>query len=571
MTSGADATPAAPPTSAPPSLPVPRLQRAALGAAAVLILLAGAALRLAGWLDAPPGPWVDEAYALRAARTVHADEGAPFFGTTPLEPPEAGFVNAWMSNPYLVLASVVDRAAGGGMRSIRLQSVAPALLLLLASALLAAELLGDRPGAFLACLALLSSSSWLLATGRWGWIAVSTAVLLVLSAACVARAHRLGSAPWSAAGGALLGLAQYGYVAAWLALPVPALLLASSLARRSRGRAAPGEVSRGLLLAAAAAFVALPLGAHFAAHPERAGARAAEVGVWRSGSAGSSGLATLSTFAAGLARNARLFVTGGDPNLRHGSPEQPVLPPLAVGLALVGGATALSRDRRGGASIALLYAALLLAGGLLAFEPGGANSFRISPAAPFLLVLAGVGCARVLDAAPERWRRAAVSVLAAAVVLTAAAETRAFGRWIADPALFGWFGGPERELADAIRHEREEGGPVEAILDPAACRNPVVVEVLVARPDAGRLRALSVVRGALESRAAASGPGGASGLPAPPPPSREALLWAGLDGASSRAAIARAGGEIRAVGSPLPGFGRWVLARIPGPARATAH
>lgn len=577
MTSGADATPASPATSAPPSLPAPRLLRAAIGAAALLVLLAGAALRLSGWLDAPPGPWVDEAYALRAARTIHADGGAPLFGTTPLEPPEAGFVNSWLSNPYLAVASAVDRAAGGGMRSIRLQSVAPALLLLLASALLAAELLGDRPGALLACLALLSSSSWLLSTGRWGWNAVSTAVLLVLSAASAARARRLGSGRWSAAGGALLGAAQYGYVAAWLALPVPALLLAGSLLRRARGRAARGEVSRDLLLAGAAALVALPLGVHFAAHPERAGARAAEVGFWRSGAAGASRLGALSTLGAGVARNARLFVSGGDPNLRHGSPDRPVLPPLAVALALVGGVAALSGARGRGPSVALLFSALLLAGGPLAFEPGGANSYRISPAAPFLLVLAGVGCARLLEGVPEGGRRAAGLVLAIGVLLTAAAETRAFGRWISDPALFGWFGGPERELADAIRRERETGGPAETILDPGACRNPVVVEVLAAPPDEGKLRTLSVVRGALDSRAADSGPDGASGPPALPQPQQQprqqqlgAILWAGPDGASSRAAIARAGGEIRAVGTPLPGFGRWILARIPGPAREAA-
>lgn len=524
------------------------------GVAAAAILLSGVALRVSGWLDAPPGPWVDEAYAVRASRAVRALESAPFFGTTPLEPPEAGFVNSWLTNPYLLATSVLDRAAGGGMKSIRLLSVAPAILLLLAAALLAAELLKERAGPFLVSLAFLASSSWLLTTGRWGWNAVSTSLLLVLSATSVVRAGRLRSARWSVAGGVFLGLAQYGYLAAWLAAPVPVFLLAGALARRARCREKDGEVRRGFVLLAATALVALPLATHMARHPERAGARAAEIGVWRSPPG-----TRATTFATGLARNARLFVSGGDPNLRHGSPESPVLPPLAVVLALAGLGAALSRG--GESRVAFLFAALLLCGGVLTYEAGGPNSYRISPAAPFLLVLCGVGSAWFLDLLAGNGRRVAAVALSAGIALTAAAEIRFFTGWLATPALFGWFGGPERELADAIDREKARG-PAETVLDPQACRNPVVVEVLVASPDRGSERALVI---------APRGPDGLPNVAAPPRSAPSDLLWAVPDGVSSRAAVALLRGDIRALGTPLPGFGRWILARIPRAApRATA-
>ena len=81
--------------------------RLALRAAALLALLAlGCALRLYRWREAPPGPWIDEALALRAARAA-AD--SPLVGSTPLQPPDAGFVNFWVTNPALRVLSAVDR------------------------------------------------------------------------------------------------------------------------------------------------------------------------------------------------------------------------------------------------------------------------------------------------------------------------------------------------------------------------------------------------------------------------------------------------------------------------------
>ena len=113
-----------------------RADRAVL-AAVVLAALLGAGLRVVNLYSWPPGPWVDEAYALRAERLLPA--GAPFFGTTALTPSGEGFVNAWATNLYLRFARAVDVAAGGGLASFRWLSAAPALALFAALLLLACE------------------------------------------------------------------------------------------------------------------------------------------------------------------------------------------------------------------------------------------------------------------------------------------------------------------------------------------------------------------------------------------------------------------------------------------------
>ncbi len=132
-------------------------RRAALGASLLALLALGFALRLFRWSEAPPGPWIDEALALRAARSAAAS-GAPLVGTSPLQPPDAGFVNSWISNLSLRGLSVVDRAAGGGIASVRAMSILPSLVLLLAIVGVAAEASGGRPFPILVAILLASTA-----------------------------------------------------------------------------------------------------------------------------------------------------------------------------------------------------------------------------------------------------------------------------------------------------------------------------------------------------------------------------------------------------------------------------
>lgn len=520
-------------------------RRLATGTALLALLLAGAALRLHRVRAAPPGPWIDEALALRAARVASATN-APLLGTSPLQPPDAGFVNSWLTNLSLHGLSVIDRAAGGGIASVRAMSVLPALVLLAGIAALAGVAAGGRPLPLLLSTFLGATSSWLLVTGRWGWNAVATSAVVVLAAALALLAASRRSVLLGAVSGALAGLAGWGYVAAWALLPLPPALWLLGRLRERRASAADAADATAFRRVAAAGLVAFalvlaPLAAHYAAHPERALARARELSAAREGTG-----TALSSLARNAAAYARLFALGGDPNERHGDPGRPVLPLAVTGLALVGAAAGL---RRGGPERLLASAAgLFLLASLFAVEEA-ANAYRAVHAAPFLIVLAALGAERLV-AVSGGGRRLATAAVVAIVAVAGATDALAFQRWLGSPRLEGAFGGPERALADAIRADLDARGPADVVLSPGAARNAFVVDALLARPGSGRpaIR-LADGLGALRYR-----------------PSRDLLLAESV----AAARPAAAGSLAVATGGALPGFPGWRLVRVPAGVAAAA-
>jgi hypothetical protein len=518
-------------------------RRAVLAAVLLALLGLGGALRLHRLREAPPGPWIDEALALRAAR-IAAAEGAPLLGTSPLQPPDAGFVNSWLTNLSLRGLSAVDRFAGGGIDSVRAMSLLPSLVLLLAIAALAAEASSRRPLVVVVALLLGSTSSWLLVTGRWGWNAVATSSVVAVAAVCALRAARRGSAGWGAAAGVLLGLSLWGYVAAWALAPLPPLLLGAALLRRD---GTPG--TRRLRIAAAAGLAACllaaaPLALHYAAYPERALARTSELSPARGGAPD-----VLPALARNAAAYARLFTVGGDPNERHGDPDRPVLPVPVTALALLGVAGGLRRA--GPALLLATAAALFLLASLLAVE-SSANAYRAVHAAPFLVVLAALGAARLVDLVPEARRGAAAAALLLVLGVSSALDTAGFLRWLSSPRLYGAFGGPERDLADAVAGELAAGGPADVLLAPGAARNAFVVDALLQAPRS-------------PSPAIRQAPGLGSLRYVP---SRD-VLFADVATDPGGAAPRALGASPVASGGALPGFPGWVLWRVPA-ARAAA-
>lgn len=515
----------------------PPARRAALGASLLALLALGFALRLFRWGEAPPGPWIDEALALRAARSAAAT-GAPLLGTTPLQPPDAAFVNSWLTNLSLRGLSAVDRAAGGGIASVRAMSILPSLVLLLALAALAWEAAGGRALPVLAAGLFASTSSWLLVTGRWGWNAVATSACVTVAAWIALRSARTGSVWLGAASGAVLGLSMWGYVAAWALAPLPPLLLAWALLRRGNspeGRRLPAVAAAGF---GACLLVVAPLLLHFAIHPERALARTRELSAARDGASG-----VLPALARNAVAYAKLFTVGGDPNERHGDPQRPVLPVAVTLLALIGAAVA---ARRPGAGRLLAPAAgLFLLASLLAREES-ANAYRTVHAAPFLIVLAALGAERLVEATGPARRAFATTSLALVLVASALLDAAGFLRWLSSPRLYGAFGGPERDLADAISAELSARGPADVLLAPAAARNAFVVDALLQEPRSAS-PAIRQGAGLAELRWV---------------PSRD-LLFADAATAERASTPRSLSAASVATGGVLPGHPGWTLWRVP--------
>lgn len=500
---------------------------------AVLALLSlGIALRLVHWSTWPRGPWADETYAIRAARLLLTGGRFRLFETTPLVPVEAGYVNAYVSNVYLVFAAAVDRAAGGGIASIRALSIGPSIALFLATMLLMAVVSDRRRGPFLTGSFLACTSMWLLATGRWGWDAVATSALVALSAALGLRGFHARSHAQAMLAGALLGLAQYGYVAGRLALVVPVAIACWGALTANR-RIATGA---GLVLLSAS-LVAGPLFVHLARNPDRATARVREISILSGRSAADS----IQALAGNVRDYAALFFVRGDSNERHGDPSRPVVPTVVAGLFLVGAARGLREARV--ESVLLLSTACFLAGGL--FSTDGANAYRVSLAAPFGLALAALGGAWLVERTRTRF---AAAILAAAVLVAGVTDVQAFVRWAESPRTWGAFGGPERELADAVALEESKGGPAELLLNPlGGARNPFVVETLLGGPKDGGRR--SVRLGSLLSSWRFL-------------PARD-ILYADADAEEVRAAARAVSGSEVSVGKGPSGRTYWVLFRIP--------
>ena len=456
--------------------------RAGRAAALAAILLLGVVLRLIHVMDWPPGPWIDEVYFLRTARIAAAAPLAPF-STTPMRPREFAFVNDFRYYPTnLVLYGVagLDRFAGGGMRSARLVSSFLSLLVLFASIALAREATRERPFAFLPAGFLLATSVWLLTQGRWAWEHQATSAVSALSAALALAASRTGSSRLALAAGVVLGLAPYGHASGRLVLALPPLVLGWAVASRRR------ETARlsGWVLAGAFA-VSAPLLVHWVRHPEQLTAHVRDLTV-----VGRATRGPAATIAANVRDYAALFFLRGDPIERHGDPTRPIVL-TGVALFLVAGVAAGLR-RAGVERLLLVSAAVFLAGGLLARDTEAANASRISPAAPFVLVLAALGADALVARTSARAAPVARALVWGVVTVSGALDVATFVRWATSPRAELGFGAPERRLAERLAVERA-ATPAEILLHPQhAARNVYFVDVLLGKPGDGGRHAVRV-------------------------------------------------------------------------------
>jgi hypothetical protein len=516
---------------------------------AALLLAFGALgvfLRLVKAEDWPRGPWIDQLYLLRSARAAAVAGWSPF-GTTPMQPTDFLFSNGmryYPSHIFLLPLAAADRLAGGGMASVRLIALGSGVLLLLASLALAAEATRERPLALLLAAALLATSLWLLTQARWASEHVLTSAIVTAAAAAGLRAWRRSSPAWAIVSGVLLGFGAAGYNAARLALALPAIIFVAAWAAGNR------PARRLALMALLAELVVVaPLALTYARHPERLTAHVRDLSILSRPAP-----EARRAFLANVRDYAALFFVRGDVLPRHGDPDRPVV--LAgVGALLVVGA-ALTVARAGVERLLLLPIAIFLAGGLLARDTESASAGRISLAAPFVLTLAALGAAALVDSLPERSRRAGTAALLGLVLVTALLDVSGFVRWVTGPHVVNSFGVAERRLAEAIETERRRAD-AEILLHPVrAARNVYFVDVLLGRPDDGGRHAVSIGTAGVETAW--------TRIP------KADVLFAADGSPEVRRTMASLGAPLVARADPEDGGSAWALYRIPGEAAARA-
>ena len=338
----------------------------------LLLLLAGAGLRLWDAGRTPPGLYHDEAQnGLDAVAVLETGDVPLYFpannGREPL------FI-------YLVTLSVA--VLGRSPLAVRLPSFFVGFLTLAATYDLARVLWGRRAGRW--ALAVLSVTLWHVHLSRVGFRAVLLPLFTALFLAQATRALRTGKTRYWLTAGALYGASWYTYMAARFTPVALGVMVVYGLLfhREQTLRAWRGAAAFCL----AALVVLAPLGGYTLAHPEIVLARTGQVSVFSPEINGGNVWGTLVRH---TLRTAGMFVARGDRIWRHNMAWRPVWEP-ALGLAfLIGVGVALAGFRRNaGAALALLWTAVMALPTLLAEDaPHFLRAVGVLPTAVLFPVL----------------------------------------------------------------------------------------------------------------------------------------------------------------------------------------
>jgi hypothetical protein len=424
-------------------------------AAATLILLVAAGLRLA-WLAAiPPGLHYDEAANAQLVSDIAFGGYRPVFITA-----YTGKETLWF---YL---------AAGLTRLARVEGTAGVFVLRLTSSLIGITTVAvtgwlvrrlypaDRRRDALALLAMavLAAAFWHDVIGRLAFRAISQPLLQGISLGLLgwglasppgrARTTRLGAA------GLAAGLTAYTYLAARLfAIPLAAAWVAAAVSGLKRRDGPPG----GLAVCLAAALIAFaPLGLTFARNPAAFGTRIRQVGAQSTAEA-------LGGFRAALG----MLFAAGDPLARFNLPGRPLFGPALGALLVVGYAAALidlSRAKAAhewarGALLAVWPFAMLAPTALATRVPIPSN-LRAIGLAPLVALYPALGIAALLNRA-GRIRRTALGG-ALALILAGGGATTLTGvrRWGDLTALYYENHAHVAALAAALNEAAEPGDSV---------------------------------------------------------------------------------------------------------------
>jgi hypothetical protein len=356
---------------------------------ATLILLAAALLRLWQVGALPPGLHYDEAADTIIAREIAEGQSAPLF------------VEAYTGKEALFFywAAAWMRLVGATPFAMRLAAAMMGVLTVAATVWAVRELFSTRSrrqaspttpsasGLALLAAAFVATSFWHVSMSRLGFRSIAEPCLQAFALAALWRGARLNHRGWLAAGGALVGLNLYTYLAARLfpvaiALGFAHLIIADKDHRRKR------LIQFGLV-ALAALVVFIPLGLYFLQNPDAFLTRIAQVAPREGQSAG---------VADNLLRALGMFFVAGDPYIRFNLPGRPLFPALlgvlfvlGVGVALAGAVRSRDSRRRVTYLCALTSTLIMLLPTALAVNEISPSNLRAIGMMPMVFVFPALG------------------------------------------------------------------------------------------------------------------------------------------------------------------------------------
>jgi len=337
----------------------------------IIILSVAIWFRVQAIHQMPPGVFIDETNA--ALDALHTLEGRA----------DSLFSVGWFETPngFVYLQTLFFRLFGTSFAAIKLQSLLPGLLTVLALYLLAREMYGPYPA--LLATAFLAFNRWHVNMSRWGWNEVSPPLMQTLSLFFVIRAARRRSLGDWAMGGVMLGLGMYTYLAIRMAVIVIFLYLGyrALVERHFLRRNWQGLAIFTLMYALTFA----PLSFTYAKNPFTLLNRTQQVSILNDVRAAGGSLQPL---VESVKRHLLMFNVEGDHNARHNLPGAPMLDPITGAFFLLGAAWSLWRWRDHRRGLMIIWMGVTLLGGILTRLNEAPQAYRTLAVTPAIAIMA---------------------------------------------------------------------------------------------------------------------------------------------------------------------------------------
>ena len=337
----------------------------------VLILSVAVWFRFNQINQMPPGVFIDETNAALDALRIMEGHAANLFGTGWFETP----------NGFVYLQTLFFQLLGNSFAAIKLQSLLPGFLTVLALYFLAREMYSPYPALLAATF--LAFNRWHVNMSRWGWNEVYPPLMQVLSLFFIMRAARRRSLGDWAMGGLVLGLGMYTYLgirmaalAIFIYLGYRALVEKNFLKRNWQGV---------LLFILMFVMTFAPLGFTYVKDTFTFTNRSEQISILNDIQQAGGSIQPLLT---SVKRHLLMFNVAGDHNPRHNLPGAPMLDPITGAFFLMGAAWSLWRWKDHRRGLVIIWIGITLLGGILTRLDEAPQAYRTLAAAPAIALMA---------------------------------------------------------------------------------------------------------------------------------------------------------------------------------------